>query len=69
MYTSSITHANLESVVGIEPTSSLWQREILPLNYTDLVAQVGLEPTNSEEEGFTVPCNCRYATEPLLKIV
>ncbi len=25
---------------------------------------VGLEPTNSEEEGFTVPCNCRYATPP-----
>ncbi len=24
----------------------------------------GLEPPNSEEEGFTVPCNCRYATPP-----
>ena len=22
----------------------------------------GLEPANSEEEGFTVPCKCRYAT-------
>ncbi len=24
----------------------------------------GLEPPNSEEGGFTVPCNCRYATPP-----
>ena|GEM_PF-1802814 len=27
----------------------------------------GLEPPNSEEEGFTVPCNCRYATPPTKK--
>lgn len=25
---------------------------------------VGLEPTETEVEGFTVPCNCRYATPP-----
>jgi hypothetical protein len=25
---------------------------------------VGLEPTEPEGEGFTVPCNCRYATPP-----
>jgi hypothetical protein len=25
---------------------------------------VGLEPTNPEGEGFTVPCNCHYATPP-----
>ncbi len=24
----------------------------------------GLELANFEEEGFTVPCNCRYATPP-----
>jgi hypothetical protein len=24
----------------------------------------GLEPAKSEDEGFTVPCNCRYATPP-----
>lgn len=29
------------------------------------VPPVGLEPTNSEEEGFTVPCNCHYATSAL----
>ena len=25
---------------------------------------VGLEPTKTEVEGFTVPCNCHYATPP-----
>lgn len=25
---------------------------------------VGLEPTETEVEGFTVPCNCHYATPP-----
>ena len=25
---------------------------------------VGLEPTETEVEGFTGPCNCRYATPP-----
>lgn len=24
----------------------------------------GLEPPEPEGEGFTVPCNCRYATPP-----
>lgn len=24
----------------------------------------GLEPANPEGEGFTVPCNCHYATPP-----
>ncbi len=24
----------------------------------------GLEPAEPEGEGFTVPCNCRYATPP-----
>ena len=24
----------------------------------------GLEPAETEVEGFTVPCNCRYATPP-----
>ena len=25
---------------------------------------IGLEPTKTEVGGFTVPCNCRYATPP-----
>ena len=29
---------------------------------------VGLEPTETEVEGFTVPCNCRYATPPIRKL-
>ena len=29
---------------------------------------IGLEPTQTEVEGFTVPCNCRYATPPKLLI-
>ena len=29
-----------------------------------LMGAVRLELTNSEEEGFTVPCNCHYATPP-----
>lgn len=33
---------------------------------TYFVGQVGLEPTNSEEGGFTVRCNCHYATDPFL---
>ena len=27
----------------------------------------GLEPPEPEGEGFTVPCNCRYATPPFPK--
>lgn len=27
---------------------------------------VGLEPTETEVEGFTVPCNCHYATPPIM---
>ncbi|CDH45353.1 conserved hypothetical protein [Candidatus Contendobacter odensis Run_B_J11] len=29
---------NLERVMGIEPTPSAWKAEVLPLNYTRLVA-------------------------------
>jgi hypothetical protein len=29
--------SNLERVMGIEPTSSAWKAEVLPLNYTRLV--------------------------------
>lgn len=34
--------------------------------FLNKVPPVGLEPTNSEEEGFTVPCNCHYATSAFL---
>lgn len=32
----------------------------------DFVGKGGLEPPNSEEDRFTVCCNCRYATSPEL---
>ena len=31
-----------------------------------MVGEVGLEPTKPLGEGFTAPCNCRYATRPYL---
>ena len=32
-----VSLANLERVMGIEPTSSAWKAEVLPLNYTRLL--------------------------------
>ncbi len=46
--------------MGIEPTSSAWKAEVLPLNYTrlppstDLVEGVGFEPTKAKASRFTV---------------
>ena len=34
LYRLSYVSRNLERVVGIEPTSSAWKAEVLPLNYT-----------------------------------
>ena len=34
--------------------------------FTACVGPVGLEPTKVKTEGFTVPCNCRYAITPIL---
>jgi hypothetical protein len=31
---ASVSNTTLERVVGIEPTSSAWKAEVLPLNYT-----------------------------------
>jgi hypothetical protein len=31
--------SNMERVMGIEPTSSAWKAEVLPLNYTRLIHQ------------------------------
>jgi hypothetical protein len=33
--------AKLERVMGIEPTSSAWKAEVLPLNYTRLEFKSG----------------------------
>jgi hypothetical protein len=35
------------------------------LKFTDeMMGAAGLEPAEAEAGGFTVPCNCRYATPP-----
>jgi hypothetical protein len=46
----------LERVMGIEPTTSAWKAEVLPVNYTRLkmVAQDGIEPPT---HGFSVHCS------------
>jgi hypothetical protein len=45
----------LERVKGIEPSSSAWKAEVLPLNYTrKMVAQDGIEPPT---QGFSVLCS------------
>ena len=38
----------LERVKGIEPSSSAWKAEVLPLNYTrEMGRLMGIEPTNA----------------------
>ena len=55
---------------GSNPPPIAWKaialpNELLPL-LCRLVGKSGLEPLNSEEDRFTVCCNCHYATSPLL---
>ena len=44
----------MERVMGIEPTTSAWKAEVLPLNYTRVVndygAVEGIEPRMSEPQ-------------------
>ena len=58
---TSSTRFTLERVMGIEPTSSAWKAEVLPLNYTRSVRALVPEPANQgllklhvlvEGEGF-----------------
>src|SRR5579862_4036837 len=43
--------SRLERVMGIEPTSSAWKAEVLPLNYTRL--------TDVASESSAAHCSCR----------
>ena len=47
----------LERVMGIEPTTSAWKAEVLPLNYTrkykNMAGLAGFEPTH---DGVKVRC-------------
>ena len=47
--TELLDHIILERAMGIEPTTSAWKAEVLPLNYTriSLVGVTGLEPATS----------------------
>lgn len=50
---------------GFEPQISGPKPDVLPLHQrTIYVGAIGLEPMNSNEGGFTVRSNCRYATLP-----
>ena len=51
---------------GFEPQISGPKPDVLPLHQrTIYVGAIGLEPMNSNEGGFTVRSNCRYATLPI----
>ena len=54
----------MERVMGIEPTTSAWKAEVLPLNYTRLMkydygAVEGIEPSSV---GTTIRCVNHFAT-------
>ena len=54
--------------MGIEPTTSAWKAEVLPLNYTRILTimgrMMGIEPTSV---GTTIRCVNHFAT-PATKI-
>ena len=56
--------------MGIEPTTSAWKAEVLPLNYTRLITimgrLMGIEPTNV---GTTIRCVNHFATTAKNKMV
>ena len=70
--------SGLERVMGIEPTSSAWKAEVLPLNYTRLlwldepvrsvaaclVEGVGFEPTKAEPADLQSAPVDRLGTPP-----
>ena len=53
----------MERVMGIEPTTSAWKAEVLPLNYTRTLTimgrMMGIEPTSV---GTTIRCVNHFAT-------
>ncbi len=52
----------MERVMGIEPTTSAWKAEVLPLNYTRINCMgrlMGIEPTNARA---TIWCVNHFAT-------
>ena len=52
--TELLNHIDLERAMGIEPTTSAWKAEVLPLNYTrkkNLVGVAGFEPATPCSQG------------------
>ena len=59
---------NMERVMGIEPTFSAWEADVLPLNYTRMPHRYGMPPCCRLEQVYTgfatlsravVPCQVR----------
>ncbi len=58
----------MERVMGIEPTTSAWKAEVLPLNYTRIKNKryrrlMGIEPTSV---GTTIRCVNHFATTAVI---
>ena len=52
--------------MGIEPTTSAWKAEVLPVNYTRIIFMgrlMGIEPTNV---GTTIRCVNHFATTAII---
>ena len=66
---NQLSYRPLERVKGIEPSSSAWKAEVLPLNYTRLSLKMavptGIEPAISCVTGRHVN---RYTTGPCYKV-
>ncbi len=53
--------------MGIEPTSSAWKAEVLPLNYTRMVEGGGFEPPKAEPADLQSAPFGRSGTPPKTK--
>jgi hypothetical protein len=61
---NQLSYRPMERVMGIEPTTSAWKAEVLPLNYTRTTLfymgrLMGIEPTSV---GATIRCVNHFAT-------
>ena len=59
---------NLERVKGIEPSSSAWKAEVLPLNYTRGCGTGGRDRTGTPEEHDFESCASANSATPALHL-
>ncbi len=59
---------NLERVKGIEPSSSAWKAEVLPLNYTRRCGTGGRDRTGTPEEHDFESCASANSATPALHL-